>query len=75
MSTRHPAATAAPTLLSITRATCSSLCLPATCASTRSPTLTRAAALATEPFTRTWRALHASVAADRVLNNRTAQSH
>src|SRR5207237_8363809 len=65
-STRHVAATDAPTRLSMTTAT-SRMRGRSTNASTREPTFTSVDALAVARFTRTWPPRQAAVAAERVL--------
>src|SRR3954453_17927245 len=65
----------APTRLSITLVTTTTRSRPWIRASTRSPTSTVVAGFAVRPFTRTWPARHTSVASERDLHNRMAQSH
>lgn len=74
-SIMHAAAAAAPTRLSTTRTTSSTRSRPPPRTVTRSPAWTGDAGFAGAPFTRTRPALHASVAAVRVVKHRTPQSH
>jgi len=74
-STKHSVAMGAPTRASITRATSRTRRRCPTLASTRSPTRTTVAGLAVRPLTFTWPPRQAVVAADRVLNTRTAHTH
>jgi hypothetical protein len=72
---KHSAAIGAPTRLSISRRTSTERSLSPAKAVTRSPMRTGVAALAALRLTRTCPPRHASVASDRVLYSRIAQSH
>ena len=73
-SMRHSAATGAPTRLITIRTTVTVRSRSVVLNRTSSPIRTGWAGFARSPFTCTWPALQAAVAADRVFDNRTAQT-